>query len=122
MQAYVLLTILASIFYGISVVLQKKGIEKISKTKNIFQNIKHLIKKILNKYFLTGIAIGFFGTVSYWKAMSIGEISIIQPLINISTIVTWVFGIFYLKEKVYPKEWIGLILIFVGALVLSVSA
>jgi len=123
MQFYVLLTILASFFYGVSVIFQKKGLEKISlKFKgNKVKILKNLIKKILNKYFLGGIIIGFFGTITYWKAMAIGELSIIQPLINISTIFTWLLGIFYLKEKAFKREWFALILIFIGAIALSVS-
>lgn len=129
MQLYVLLTIFSAFCSGVSLVLQKKGIEKISehrakliKRRSInWKVLKNLIKKLLHKHFLVGSAIGLIGALAYIKAMSIGEISIIQPLLNVSTIVTWIFGIFYLKEKIYSKEWLSLFLIFFGAVILSVT-
>jgi uncharacterized membrane protein len=126
MQTYVLLAILASVCYGVSVVFQKKGIERISGKKiKWFKKYSinwKFVKKILNKYFLSGIGIGFIGSLIYLKAMSVGEVSIILPLTHISILVTWVLSISYLKEKVGSREWLALVLIFLGALLLSVTA
>jgi len=126
MQVYILLTIVSSILYGIGLVIQKKGIEKISGLKLLknfsIKNMKKLIRELLNKKLLTGVIIGGIGTLFYWKAISIGELSILQPLTNINIIVVWIFGWVYLKERIRSREWIGLLLIFVGAVVLSVSA
>ncbi len=126
MQVYILLAIISSILYGIGLVIQKKGVEKISGLKLLknfsIKNLKKLIRKLLNKKLLSGVIIGGIGTLFYWKAISIGELSILQPLTNINVIVVWIFGWVYLKERIRSKEWIGLILIFVGAVTLSVSA
>lgn len=129
MQAYVLLTVLAAFLYGISAVLQKKGIEKISGYKNIWvkghsidwKALKDLIKELLHRHFIAGLVLGLFGFLAYIEAMSMGEISVIQPLINISIVVTWILGILYLKEKIYGKDWLSLFLIFFGVVMLSVS-
>lgn len=126
MQVYILLAIVSSILYGIGLVIQKKGIEKISGLKLLknfsIKNLKKLIRKLLNKKLLSGVIIGGIGTLFYWKAISIGELSILQPLTNINVIVVWIFGWVYLKERIRSREWIGLLLIFVGAVTLSVSA
>lgn len=126
MQAYVLLTIFAAFFYGVSVALQKKGIGRISGKKiRLFKKYSvnwKIVKKLLNKYFLFGIGIGFVGTLMWLKAMSIGEISVIQSLLNLSIVVTWIVGIVYLKERLNSKEWFAVLLIFAGAIILSVIA
>jgi uncharacterized membrane protein len=128
MQFYVLLTIFAAFFYGISIVFQRRGLRGIPEYKILsgykinFSAIKKSIKKILNRYFVFGILIGSVGSLLYLKAMSTGEVSIIQPLTYLSVIVTWILGSFYLKEKLHLREWISIFLILIGAMILSVIA
>lgn len=122
MEAY-FLAIIAALCFGIGAVLQKRGVEKISikSTWEILKNLKFLIKQILNRYFLLGSLIAFFGVLVSWRALSIGELSIVQPLLNLNIIVVWLLGILYLHEKIQFREWVALIIIFLGVFALGFS-
>ena len=63
--------------------------------------------------------LGYFSTIVGWllfvKANDIGEISLIQPLISVGDVFLVLMAVFFLKEKLAPLEWLGLLLIVIGA-------
>lgn len=126
MESYVILAIITAVLYGVGIVFQKKGISKIPKNLQILKgfsinlrNLKILIKKVLNKYFLFGIVITFIGGLFYFTSISLGEISVVIPILNLSLVVVYGLGVIYLKEKLTLAEWFGIGVIFFGVIVLS---
>jgi uncharacterized membrane protein len=129
MEAYVGLAIITAILYGIGIVLQKKGVSKISgkfKILNGFSinldGVKKLLKEVLNKYLISGLALNSIGGLFFVASVSMGEISTIVPLLNLNLVIVYVLGAFYLKEKLKFREWFGIVVIFFGVVVLSLIA
>jgi uncharacterized membrane protein len=122
METYVGLAIITAILYGIGAILQKKGISKISEGFSInLKNIKKMLKEVLNKYFISGLILSFFGGLFFLASVSLGEISTIVPVINLNLVIVYILGTYYLKEKYKVMEWLGIGLIFFSIIVLSVS-
>ncbi len=77
------------------------------------------------KGFLTNTkwVIGYFATFIGWlllvKALDIGEISLVQPLVSVGDVFLVLMAVFFLKEKLLAYEWLGLFLIILGASAIS---
>ena len=84
------------------------------------KEIKLINKRDLLFIFLSGIATGA-SWLLYYKALQIAEASVVVPIDKLSIVITILFAIFVLKEKVNRKSIIGLILIVAGTLLLLIK-
>lgn len=84
------------------------------------KEIKLINKRDLLFIFLSGIATGA-SWLFYYKALQIAEASVVVPIDKLSIVITILFAIFVLKEKVNRKSIIGLILIVAGTLLLLIK-
>ncbi len=107
----IILALLAAIFGGIGLFLQKIGLKKIKKIKNIFFSFKWLsgTLAIVTSFFL------------YLLALKIGRLVIVQPLINISILILVFLEIVFLKTKIKKYEILALFLFFIGLVMLQVQ-
>ena len=79
--------------------------------------IKHIDKKSWLFICLSGIATGA-SWLCFYRALQIGQASIVVPIDKLSIVFTVAFSFFFLKEKLTMKPFIGLVFIVAGTLVL----
>ena len=88
-----------------------------------YQRSYHTIKEITKKNWLflfsSGITTGL-SWICYYKALQLGEASIVVPIDKLSIIVTIIFSYFVLKESLSKKAVAGLILIVAGTMLLLI--
>lgn len=129
----------AALFAGLTAILAKIGI------KNVDSNVATAIRTIIILIFswLMVFIVGSFNTISdisnktliflilsglatggswlcYFKALQLGEASVVVPIDKLSILVTIAYSYVFLKEKLNKKSFIGLIMIVIGTLILLV--
>jgi uncharacterized membrane protein len=111
MLGEVILAIIAAVIGGLSLSLQKLGLDKIDKIRP-----KYLIK---SKIWIAGILLALTAFTIYIFALSIGKIAIIQPLMETAMVFTIIFNYLLFREKLDRFEIICFLLIFVGILLIA---
>ncbi len=124
MQDWLIYTLIAATFFGLGAAMQKHGMAtefpKIG-LREFLKNWRNIIKTLFaNKLWLAGFAAGPIGGAFLFQAMSDGEISVIQPLMNVGMLVTVFTGVLALKERLKPREWFAVTILLGGAVLLSV--
>jgi uncharacterized membrane protein len=81
-----------------------------------------IVRALLGNWlWLAGILVGFTGAVMFAVALAIGELTIVQPLVNLNMLVAMAIGVFILGERLARGEWVGGLLMIIGAAVLGLS-
>ena len=129
----------SAIFASLTTIIAKLGMSNIDSNLGTFirtifvlimawvmvfvQGSHHDIKKINNKnylfLFLSGITTGL-SWLCYYKALQLGDASIVAPIDKLSIVVTIIFSYFILKEKLTLKSLLGLGLIVLGTVLLLI--
>lgn len=90
----------------------------------LFKKDKNEIKTIDRKSWvfisLSGIATGL-SWLSYYRALQLGDVSVIVPIDKLSILITVFFGYLFLKEKLPWKALFGLLLLTAGTLTMLIS-
>lgn len=81
--------------------------------------VKEVSKKDLLFLVLSGIATGV-SWLCYYYAVQQGQISIVVPIDKTSILITVLFSVTVFKEKLSVKEWLGLALLTLGAVLMAV--
>jgi bacterial/archaeal transporter family protein len=76
-------------------------------------------KKSMTFICLSGITTGL-SWLCYYKALQVGQASIVVPIDKLSIIITIAFSYLFLKEKLTRKAFLGLCLIVIGTLALLI--
>ena len=130
---YIIYALLASVFSGLTSVFAKTGIKNIDSllatflrtivvliiltTITLFKKKYKSIKDIEKRSWLFIILSGLSTSLSwlfYFKALALGEASVVFPIEKLSLVVSILISITFLKEKVNKKQIIGIIIIFIG--------
>lgn len=130
---WILYAILTAVFTSTTTVLSKIGIENtnttlitflrtivvliILTTITLFKKKYKYIKDIKNRSWLFIILSGLSTSLSwlfYFKALALGEASIVFPIEKLSLVVSILISIIFLKEKVSKKQITGIIIIVIG--------
>lgn len=123
MAKLLLILIIGLIFESTGVVLLKKGMEQIGEVKTInLPAVTRLIKTgVTNPNILLGVLFEalFFATLLI--LMSKSDISFLWPLTGLSFVFATFAAIMFLGEQVSPVRWAGVILIMLGAALISYS-
>ena len=127
----------SAFFAGITAILAKVGIKKID--SNLATAIRTVVVLIFAWIMvrLTGsyTPIGSIGTrtliyltlsgiatgaswLCYYRALQLGEASVVVPIDKLSIVVTIVFSSVFLNERLQPKAFFGLLMIVGGTLLL----
>lgn len=67
---------------------------------------------------LSGLASGA-SWVCYFRALQMGEASRVAPVDKFSVVMVALFAVIFLGEKPSPREWLGILLVTAGVVVLS---
>lgn len=108
---------------AIGVVLLSKGLKQIGEVSAItFSEVTRLIARgAANGNILGGVALeaAFFGTLLY--LMSRGDVSFVWPLTSLGFVLTTLAAKFILHENVTALRWSGVLLIVLGAGLITYS-
>lgn len=122
---YILLAICCAVCFGIGNSMQKHGVAVtfpgISASR-FFGQMPVIVKTLLaNWVWLLGLGFLIAGFIFQGKSMDApgSKLSVIMPLLNISTVVTSLIGVFLLREKVKATEWLGVAALTLGAVMIS---
>ena len=69
---------------------------------------------------LSGLATGA-SWVCYFRALKIGEASKVAPVDKLSLVLVAIFATLFLHERPSPREWLGILLVGTGVVVLSLK-
>ncbi|MBW8875671.1 MAG: EamA family transporter [Acidobacteria bacterium] len=67
---------------------------------------------------LSGMATGA-SWVCYFRALKIGEASKVAPVDKLSLVLVAIFATIFLHERPSPREWLGILLVGVGVVILG---
>lgn len=79
-----------------------------------------LSPKTLVFLILSGLATGA-SWVCYFRALKVGDASKVAPIDKLSVVLVAVFAVLFLGERPSAKDWVGIVLIGAGAVVLALK-
>jgi uncharacterized membrane protein len=120
-HAAIILALIASIGFAVSVSYQKKAAVKLPKL-TFPPRGRDLWAFIKNIPWLLAFILSVVSWVMYMVAMGYAPVSIIQPLIGFSLVILALFAVWHLKERLTAGEWIGVAIVVGGIALLGVSA
>jgi drug/metabolite transporter (DMT)-like permease len=114
-----LLTILfvALVFETAGVILLSKGLNALEgpKSYGAVEIIKLVARALSNKNILLGVAFEAVFFIGLLVMMSHADVSFVWPLTSLTFVFATLAAKFYLHEDVDPLRWVGVILIVLGA-------
>lgn len=130
---WIIYAVLTAVFTSTTTVLSKIGIESANTThitflrtivvliiltliilfKKKYKSIKDIEKRSWLFIILSGLSTSL-SWLFYFKALALGEASIVFPIEKLSLVVSILISIIFLKEKVNKKQIIGIIIIVIG--------
>lgn len=123
MTKLVIILLIGLVMEAAGVVFLSKGLKQLGEVS--FMNISDVSRLfgrgITNPNILIGVALeaGFFGTLLY--LMSRGDVSFVWPLTSLGFVLTSLAAKFILKEEVSALRWSGVLLIVLGAGIITYS-
>ena len=123
MAKLLLILIIGLVFESAGVVLLKKGISEVGEIKEIRPaEIVRIIKLgVTRPSVLLGVFFEALFFASLLILMSKADISLLWPLTGLSFVMATFAAIIFLGEKVTPLRWAGVVLIMLGAALISYS-
>lgn len=69
---------------------------------------------------LSGLATGA-SWICYFRALKVGDASLVAPVDKLSVVLVAVFGVTFLAERLSGLQWVGILLVGGGAVLLAVT-
>ena len=107
----IILSVAASILFGISVAMQKYGMASMKKF-----SLKKMAK---NGKWVLSIAIGIAGIILYLASLNMADLSLVQPISSLTFVIPVISGILFFKEKLRGVQWALLALVIIGIILVS---
>jgi drug/metabolite transporter (DMT)-like permease len=119
-------TLLACLGFGVGAALQKHGVSK-RLPRLSFATLRDDWRGVLRGFasnwtWWLGVLTSLTGGLFLILALAHGEISVVQPLVNLNILVAILAGVLFLGERLSPVEWAGALAMVGGAVLLSVGA
>ncbi len=111
MSLGIILALVAAVFFGISVAMQKYGLKSMSKF-----SIGGMVK---NKKWIASLLIGVVGILLYLIALNQADLSVVQPITALTLVIPVIAGVIFFKEKIRRTEWLMLALVVIGIVLVS---
>ncbi len=123
MVKLLLILVIGLVFESTGVVLLKKGITQIEEIKVVnVREITRLTKAGLsNPQILLGVFFEALFFICLLILMSKSDISVLWPLTGLSFVFATFAAVWFLHEQVSSVRWIGVLLIMIGAALISYS-
>lgn len=137
-MSWVILALLANVFFGFSVLLDK--FLNTNKVKNVYSfavilNSVYFVFILITTYFqygtfvmgksaLLSVVAGFFWFfmwIFFWKAMQHGEATRVSAIFFSQPIYSSLIGIFFFNESLTLMKWVGIAIIVIGAVLSSLG-
>lgn len=137
-MSWILLALLANLFFGFSVILDK--FLNTNKIKHVYSfavilNTVYLFFILITTYFqwgtfvmgksaLLSVIAGFFWFfmwIFFWKAMQRGEATRVSAIFFSQPIYSSLIGIFFFGESLSLLKWVGIAVIVIGAILSSLG-
>lgn len=98
-----------------------KGMKEVGEISTLQPGALVLVAKrtITNRFFLAGI---FFLAISYFSflaALALADLSLVVPATSISFAIKTIGAKLFLKEKISPVRWAGILLVCIGVALIS---
>src|SRR3954465_10068950 len=123
MAKLLLILLIGLVFEATGVVLLKKGITRIGEIQKI--NASEVIRVVKAGVTNPNILLGVFFEALFFGCllilMSESDISFLWPLTALSFVLTTIAARLFLAEQVSPIRWAGVVLIMLGAALISYS-
>ncbi len=106
---------------NIGFVLQKSQASQLPSLKK--RMLVKTIKEILEcRRWILGTLLTSFGWLLFLLAIAIAPLTVIAPINNAGVIVLALVSVIYLQEKLAIFEWAGFVMIFLGVIIIPISA
>lgn len=119
-------TLLACLGFGAGTAMMKHGMATrfpALTLRGALRDRRVIVEAILrNKIWTAGALINLAGGVFQILALSRGDITLVQPLVNMNIVLTVGAGVFLMGERVSRREAAGVVVVVLGAVLLGLSA
>lgn len=109
----IFLTLFAALITSLAQLLYKKALG------NRLEKKREVLKLVKNKRIITGIAMVFAALVIYLYALSAAPLSIVYPTFASTFIFITLISHFWLKEKIPSIRMLGILIIFIGIVIVA---
>ena len=119
----ILILLIGLVFESTGVVLLKKGMSQIGevKTVSVSETVRVVRAGATNPHILLGVFFEALFFISLLILMSKSDISFLWPLTGLSFVFATIAAIWFLNERVSGARWAGVVLIMLGAALISYS-
>jgi drug/metabolite transporter (DMT)-like permease len=114
-----------SIFFGaIGAILMKIGATQMGSLQldSVQAIVGFMAKIITSPTVVGGMALYFLSAAVWLYLLTKLDISIVQPVLALTYIVTPILAIFFLGEAVPPIRWVGILIIIFGVYIVARTA
>ncbi|MBV8069548.1 MAG: hypothetical protein JO270_06550 [Acidobacteriaceae bacterium] len=80
------------------------------------------VRAMANPFIAVGVLLLLGGMLSRMALLSLADLSFVLPMTSIGYVVSAVFGRVFLHETVSPARWLGVLLIFLAAVLVGSTA
>jgi transporter family protein len=83
-----------------------------------FQSLSSISSKSFLFLGLSGMATGA-SWICYFRALKLGDAARVAPVDKLSVILVALFGVIFLSEKLSPRNWLGVLFITIGVILVA---
>lgn len=111
-------TLLAAFFMQVGFLLWKIASGKLPPIEST-RPLKLIRAFITSRHWVAGWVATTIGWVLFIRATDIGAISLVQPLMSVGDVFLVVMSVVFLGERLIRREWLGIALVILGAVILT---
>ncbi len=139
-ESWIIWALLSAVFAALTAIFAKIGIENINSdlatfirtvvilvvlgsilfVRGLFQPLASISGRTYLFLALSGLATGA-SWVCYFRALQIGDAARVAPVDKLSVVLVAIFGVSFLGEHLAFHNWLGVILIATGVVMLAMS-
>ena len=138
MQSWQFWAVLSAVFAALTAIFAKVGVENISSDlatfirtivvvcvlaliiygTRQFQNPADISMRTYLFLLLSGLGTGA-SWLCYFRALKLGDAAQVAPIDKLSVVLVAVFGVIFLGERLTAANWLGIVLVAAGALLIA---